>query len=244
MNKFGVIKSKIERALVKSYGKESFKNNIKEFKNKILGNKNLSEAYFLYDELNSQKGLTKEIASEYINESFEKLNVIINNNKKEIDKLSKWVESILKESVKNNYELIDTILYEKNISKLEKVVECKLLVQKTLTETKINKIIKESVNLPLSVMLKIASNTFNKEYENISESEKNELKGLLSLSKKEISEEILTLKESITIKLQESSNKMEDKELESKIGQTIQKINESKNDLVSLYKLRELNSGL
>lgn len=244
MNKFGVIKSKIERILVKSYGKESFKNNIKEFKKKILGNKNLSEAYFLYDELSSQKGFSKEIASEFINESFEKLNIIISKSAKEIEDLSKWADSILNETVENSYTLIDNVLYEKNISKLEKVVESKISIQKTLTETKMDTIIKESVNLPLSVMLKIASNTFNREYENISESEKNELKSLLSLSKKEISSEISTLKESVIDKLQGSSSKVQDKELETKIGETIKKINESKDDLVSLYKLRQLNSGL
>lgn len=244
MNKFGVIKSKIERILVRSYGKESFKNNIKEFKKKILGNKNLSEAYFLYDELSSQKGFSKEIASEFINESFEKLNIIISKSAKEIEDLSKWADSILNETVENSYTLIDNVLYEKNISKLEKVVESKISIQKTLTETKMDTIIKESVNLPLSVMLKIASNTFNREYENISESEKNELKSLLSLSKKEISSEISILKESVIDKLQGSSSKVQDKELETKIGETIKKINESKDDLVSLYKLRQLNSGL
>ena len=59
MNKFGAIKSKIEKALVSTYGKESFKSNLQGFKNRILGDKNLAEAYYLYDELSSQKGLSK-----------------------------------------------------------------------------------------------------------------------------------------------------------------------------------------
>ena len=93
-------------------------------------------------------------------------------------------------------------------------------------------------------MLKIASNTFNKEYENINEVEKEELKGLLSMTKEQISEEMVTLKESVVSKLQGSVNESEDKELQEKIGTTIEKINESANDLVSLYKLRQLHDGL
>ena len=76
MNKFGTIKSKIERTLVSTYGKQSFKSNLQGFKKRILGDKNLAEAYYLYDELSSQKGLSKEVASVYVNESFEKLNDI------------------------------------------------------------------------------------------------------------------------------------------------------------------------
>lgn len=244
MNKFGDIKSKIERALVSSYRKSTFKTNMSGFKSRILGDKNLAEAYFLYDELSSQKGLTKEVATMYVNESFEKLNDIITNNKEKIEELSKWVDSLLEESVENTYRDIDNIIYEKSLTKLEQVVESKLKIEKTLTETKVEEIIKESVNLPLSTMLKIASNTFNKEFENIAESEKEELKSLLSMTKEQIVEEMSTLKESVVSKLQGTINENEDKELQEKIGITIQKISESKNDLVSLYKLRQLHEGL
>jgi|TARA_R110000803_G_scaffold46711_2_gene97961 hypothetical protein len=244
MNKFGNIKSKIEKVLVSSYGKDSFKSNLKEFKSRILSDKSLAEAYYLYDELNSQKGFTKEIATEYVNESFEKLNDIINNNSMKIQELSEWVNSILSKSVENSYVDIDNIIYERSLTKLEIVVESKLKIQNRLTETKLEDVIKESVNLPLSTMLRIASNTFNREFDNIAESEKEELKSLLSMSKEQISNEITTLKESVVNKLQTTINENDDKEITSRIDQTIQKINESKNTLISLYKLRQLHEGL
>ncbi len=244
MNKFGAIKSKIEKTLVSTYGKESFKSNLQEFKKRILGDKNLAEAYYLYDELSSQKGLSKEVASVYLNESFEKLNDIITNNKEKIEELSKWVNELLDESVENNYVDIDNVIYEKSLTKLEAVVESKLNIERTLSETKIEDVIKESVNLPLSTMLKIASNTFNKEYDNINESDKEELKGLLSMTKEEIVKEITELKESVIGKLQSTLTESTDKELTEKVNNTISKINESENDLVSLYKLKQLHSGL
>ena len=244
MNKFGEIKSKIEKALISSYGKDTFKTNMKTFKSKVLGDKNIAEAFYLYDELSSKKGYSVDVAKEYINESFEQLNTIINKKQKEIENLSSWVDSLLSENVENAYSDIDNVLYSKGVTKLEKMVESKLRIQKTLTEKTKEKSINESVNLPLSTMLKVASNTFNKEYGNISESEKEELRGLLSMSKSQITEEMSTLRESVIGKLETTLNENEDKELHEKLGETIQKIRESQNDLVNLYKLRQLNSGL
>ena len=139
---------------------------------------------------------------------------------------------------------IDNVIYEKSLTKLEAVVESKLKIERTLSETKIEDVIKESVNLPLSTMLKIASNTFNKEYDNINESDKEELKGLLSMTKEEIVKEMTELKESVIGKLQSTLTESTDKELTEKVNNTISKINESENDLVSLYKLKQLHSGL
>jgi hypothetical protein len=93
-------------------------------------------------------------------------------------------------------------------------------------------------------MLKIVTNTFNKEYSNISEEDKKELKSLLSLNKKQISEEIKLVKESVISKLSDKITESDDSELKEKIGNTIQKIQESESDLISLYKLKQLEQGL
>lgn len=93
-------------------------------------------------------------------------------------------------------------------------------------------------------MLKIVTNTFNKEYSNISEEDKKELKSLLSLNKKQISEEIKLVKENVILKLSDKIAESDDSELKEKIGNTIQKIQESESDLISLYKLKQLEQGL
>ena len=79
-------------------------------------------------------------------------------------------------------------------------------------------------------MLKIVTNTFNKEYSNISEEDKKELKSLLSLNKKQISEEIKLVKENVILKLSDKIAESDDSELKEKIGNTIQKIQESESD--------------
>ncbi len=95
MNKFGQLKSNLDQMMVQSYGKENFKTVMKEFKKNILSNKAISEMYFIYNDLSSQKGINKEIANEYVNESFVKLSDLISSNQKKIDELYKWVKTNL-----------------------------------------------------------------------------------------------------------------------------------------------------
>lgn len=243
MNKFGQLKSNLDQMMVQSYGKENFKTVMKEFKKNILSNKAISEMYFIYNDLSSQKGINKEIANEYVNESFVKLSDLISSNQKKIDELYKWVKTNLDGDVDNEYSNIDFVVYENKVTNLERILETKKQIKNLLTTTKKEKV-QESVNIPLSSMLKIVTNTFNKEYSNISEDEKKELKSLLSLNKKQISEEIKSLRESVISKLEGRIEESEDVELKDKINNTIQRIMESDSDLISLYKLKQLEQGL
>ncbi len=59
MIKFGNIKSKIEEKLLESYSKNTFKSEMKNFKSMVLGNKNISKLFYLYDEMSSNKGLNE-----------------------------------------------------------------------------------------------------------------------------------------------------------------------------------------
>jgi len=244
MNSFGYIKTKIEKVFSKGHYDKDFKKNIKEFKKYVLDQKPIAEAYFLYDELSSQKGLNESVVDDYISESFEHLKNIIDTNKKKIQDLSEWIDSILKESVTNNYEDIDKQIYTKNVVKnLESLIESKQRIRKNLMTTKVVKESK-SVNLPLSSMLKIATNTFNKEFENLNEEEKKEFKQLTSLKGEKLIEEINNVKNSVIEKLTKNLNESKESDLSEKIQATINKINESEKTVSSLYKLQQLNKGL
>jgi len=244
MNTFGQIKSNIESLLSESYGKPSFKNHMKSFKKNILENKKLAEAYYLYDELSKKKGMNKDILDDYVNESFDTLKSILKSQESKLKEVNMWVSENLTNSVDNSYSDIDTVIYNTSVKNLEKVLESKNRIKKTLGESVKPKTVNETVNLPLSTMLKISTNTFNKEYQNISEEEKNELKQLLSLDKKQLIEEIEKSKSVVIEKLTTKLNESTDDELTEKVNQTISKINESEISLVSLYKLRQLETGL
>lgn len=244
MNKFGQIKSNIESLMTDSYGKGSFKNHMKSFKKNIIENEKLAEAYFLYDELSKKKGLSKDIVDDYVNESIEKIKNIIVSESKNLKELNMWISENVTKNVTNDYSDIDTVVYSKSVKNLEKVLECKNNIKNLIGQNSENVTVSESLNIPLSSMLKIATNTFNKEYGNISEEDKKELKNLLSLNKSQLSEEISKSKEIVLEKLSEKVTESNDEDLKQKVTQTIERINETKDSLVSLYKLRQLEQGL
>mgnify|MGYP003628715118 FL=1 len=244
MNKFGQIKSNIESLLTKSYGKNAFKTNMKSFKSHIIENEKLAEAYFLYDELSKKKGLSKDIVDDYVNECVETIKGILTTESAKLKEVNMWVSEGLKTDSDNDYTNIDTVVYSTSIKNLEKVLECKNTIKKLLGETEEVTKVTESVNIPLSSMLKIATNTFNREYGDISEEEKKELKNLLSLSKTELTEEITLSKGVVLKKLTEKVNESNDEDLNNRVNETINRINESEISLTSLYKLKQLEHGL
>jgi|TARA_R110002153_G_scaffold195476_1_gene348853 hypothetical protein len=244
MNKFGQIKSNIESLMTKSYGKNSFKTNMKSFKSHIIENEKLAKAYFLYDELSKKKGLSKDIVDDYVNECVETIKVILTTESTKLKEVNMWVSEGLKTNSDNNYTNIDTVVYSSSIKNLEKVLECKNTIKKLLGESEEVSKVTESVNIPLSSMLKIATNTFNREYGDISEEEKKELKNLLSLSKTELAEEITISKSIVLEKLSEKVNESNDEDLNNRVNETINRINKSEISLTSLYKLKQLEHGL
>jgi len=242
MNTFGTIKTKIEKASIGLYGKPEFKTYMSQLKTMVLENKDLSELYFIYDDLSKKKGLSNDIATDYINESIEYSQILIENNKRSLKNVDEWISSIVKKSV-NNYKDIDVTIYNKSIKNLETVLESKKRIINTIiSENKIE--IKESINLPLKTMLRVANDRLNKELSNISESERKELIELSSLSDKSIKLEIDTLKENVISNLKTSLNESKENELKDTIENTIKKISESKYDKYNLYQLRKLNQGL
>jgi hypothetical protein len=242
MNTFGTIKTKIENASVELYGKPEFKKYIAQLKSMVLENKDLAELYYIYDDLSQKKGLSKDIATDYINESIEYSQILIENNEQTLMNVDKWVSSIVKES-ENNYRDLDITIYNKSIKNLETVLESKKRIINTIiSEEKIE--IKESINLPLNTMLKVANERLNKELSNINEEEKRELIELSSLTESEIKTELDTLKENVISNLKVSLNESKENDLKETIENTIKKISESKYDKYNLYKLRKLNKGL
>ena len=243
MNKFGEIKSKVEQISVDLFGKKDFTKFMRGLKSNILENKDLTEIFYIYDDLSSKKGLSKDIASDYVNESIEYCQILIENNRTSLNKLTKWVSQYNVESP-NNYKNIDTIVYGNSIRDLETVLESKKNIISTIISEEIKKQIKESVNLPLSTMVKVAEENLKGEMSNLTESEKNELVSISSLSKEELETEFNSLKESVISNLKGSLNESKEDEIKTMIGQTITKISDSKCTHYDLYKLRKLNQGL
>jgi len=107
MIKFGNIKSKIEEKLLESYSNNTFKSEMKTFKSLVLGNKNISKLFYLYDEMSSNKGLNESLVNDYIYECITVYENTVNKiDESTISKLKSWVSNV---KCDNKYENIDNL---------------------------------------------------------------------------------------------------------------------------------------
>ncbi len=155
--KIGVLKSRVEKLLSESYGKGTFKEEIKNFNRNVLSNKNISKLFFLYDELSTNKGYDQKLAEDFVFESITMFENIINKtDKKDLEKLKKWVISV---NSHNQYTDIDNLFYNSSdVLHLENKVKSKKIIVEGLKKTQINEN-KETILLPLSSMVKVANKT-------------------------------------------------------------------------------------
>jgi hypothetical protein len=227
---FGQIKSIIETQLIESYTDEKeFKLSIKEFKEDVLDNKNISKLYSLYTDLSTPQGLSEQDAYEFIKEG--------------IDLIQKTLYKVnlpkgnIKES-KNNYKSIDELVYVdgKRIDLNDRLQNKKEIV-KILTQPKTK--IKESFNIPLSSMVIIANQSLNNYIETLDESSKKELMEIIKEDTKSLKIKFESLKKDASIKLNDLIEKETDTTIKDKITETVNKIQNEKFDQVSYLKLKQ-----
>lgn len=237
--KFGLIKSKIEKCLMDSYLNESFKKDIFIFNELVLKNKTIKEMYYLYDELSSNKGYSEEFANEFITES---VNILKEKSKKinksSVQDLNLWLSEIVTE---NLYENIDNLIYTNNLK-----VETKIQSKKTIVESlkKSKETLTDIVKLPVSKIVEAANNTLDSYLNTITESERKEIKKLLSEDNDKLLIKYEVLKEGTLDKLNDLKSTSEDVEVTSRINETINKLNNENYSRVNYYKLKELFTNL
>jgi hypothetical protein len=237
--KFGELKSKVENVLMESYIKGTFKSELKNFKNYVLANKNVTKLFYLYDELNSNKGLNESVVDSYIKECVDTYNKTISNIKtSQLNVIKKWVG---KNDTKNLYENIDN-LFSDDVLVIEDKIQSKNIISENLKKSP--KKIKESFNLPLDSVLSVANKTLNSYIKNLSESEREELFNLLSEDDNKLNKEFEVLKSNVIEKLNGISENSNDTETKLKITETIQKVSSEKYDKLNFYKLKNLNENI
>jgi hypothetical protein len=239
MVKFGLLKSKIEKLMLESYSKNSFKEEMKNFKKLVLENKNVSKLFYLYDELNSNKGLNESVVDDYINECITVYENVINKiTTKELVKLNEWVKNVKSE---NEYTNIDN-LFSNDVLTIESRILGKKQLKESLKRKPSNK--KEVLNLPLSAMVNVANKTITNFIENLTESEKNELIGYLKSDDKELEVKFNDLRESVKSKLSVMKEQSEDSQTKTRIDETLEKVQNEKYDKFTYFKLKNLNDNL
>lgn len=230
---FGKIKSIIENNLIESYKDEKeFKKSLKEFKHNVLSNKNMSKLYSLYDQLSTPQGLNESDAKDFLEEGINLIQKLIPNIKAPLT---------LSESVENKYSDIDALVYTNKLDLLERV-KSKKNITKVLTST--SGIVKESINIPLKSMVKIANQTLSNYIETLDENSKKEFIQLMTEDSESLENKFETIRESAISKLKVILEKEEEFELKTKLSETIDRLKVEKFDQLNFLKLKNLEESI
>ena len=238
MVKFGILKTKIEALLLESYSNNTFKNEIKTFNKLVLGNKNISKLFYLYDELNSNKGLSESIAKEFVFESITLYENLINKvQNKDIKLIMDWVS---KTKANNQYEHIDNLLGRSDdVLNLENKIKNKKIIVESLQKEPYCEN-NTNINIPINSMLSIANKTYSEYINNLTESEQKEVIGLLRMDESTLERTFNELRDDAIVKLALLTVNESDESVRNTINETIDNIKIKTPDRLELVKLRSL----
>jgi hypothetical protein len=196
-----------------------------------LNNKSFSKVYSIYDDLNIPQGLSENDAKEFLEESVNVIRHLLENT------------SLPKngEKVTNIYQNIDNLVYFENVNIHERLSSKKMLIDNLMLTTKG---LNESPKIPLKSMVSIANQTIGKYIESLDEATKKEVFYILASKNEDLEIEYTTLKESTINKLKVLLNKQEESDIQSKINETIERIEIEKFDQVNYVKLKRLEESI
>jgi hypothetical protein len=231
---FGKIKSIIENDLLESYKNEKeFKQSLKEFRQNVLNNKNMSKLYSLYDQLTTPQGLNESDSKDFLEEGISLIQKLIPSIK---------TPKTLSENVKNKYSDIDSLVYTNKLDLMERIKSKKALI-KTLSSSKPESI-KESINIPLKSMVSIANQTMNNYLENLNESDKKEFLSLMNEDTSVLKEKFETLRESTISKLNVILENEHELEMKTKLSETIDRLKVEDFNQLNFLKLKNLEESI
>ncbi len=230
---FGQVKSTIEENLVSSYRNEKeFKKTLREFKENVSNDKNFSKLFSIYEQLSTPQGLSEKDAELYLNEGINLISKIIPSVKMPFSKNT---------SKNNNYSDIDNLVYTNKHNLSERIQSKKNISNLLMSESqKIN----ESVKIPISSMVKIANQTLENYIQTMDSQSKKLFLEVIKRDKDSLEKEYLSLKESTISKLNSLLSNQDEREMKSKISETIEKLQNENFTQINYVKLISLKNGL
>lgn len=244
MKKFGDIKSKMLTKLTESYSKQN-KEEMKSMLNLIKENKDFKELYLFYEEIENKHFEDKEVAQLYVEQISSMLKERKPLDNKFINKLSSTLKDV---EINENevYNSLDMLCEEDSLLNIDKkVLSKKKLVDYLLTKKNVveNTGIKYVENEAL--LHSVLTNNFNVLYDNtLSESEKDELKNILSLSQEDLTNKTTELKESINLQIENLLKESSTDDLKNSLDKVKEEIKTMDTSKHNYYRLTQLKNGL
>ena len=247
MNKFGIIKTKMLNKLTESYANEN-KSEIKSILKEIKENKEFKEMYLFYEEIENKYIDDKETAKLYV----EGLNTYFGQPMGNWNNLNVFCESLhdklgnVEIKINELYESLDILSERDSLSNIEKkVIAKKKLVEHLTTKKKVTES-KDTTLVPNESLLNaVLTNNFNVLYSNtLSESEKEELKNILSISYDDLITKSNELAESVIKQVSTLLSESNDVDLSNKLNAVKDEVTQMSPSRYNYYRLNELKNGL
>ena len=247
MNKFGIIKTKLLNKLTESYANEN-KSEIKNILTTIKENKDFKEMYLFYEEIENKYIEDKEIAKLYVEGLSTYFGEPIGNWKK-LNMFCETLKSKLSDvEIQPNelYESLDMLSEKDSLSNIEKKVIAKKKLVEHLTTKKEIKESKETTIVPNETLLNaVLANNFNVLYnQTLSESQKEELKNILSIPYEELLTKTSELKESVINQVSTLLSESNETDLSNKLKAVKDEVIQMQPSRYNYYRLNELKNGL
>lgn len=253
MSNFGNIKDTFKNLVIESTIKKDIKGKklFSKFLKTIKENETLKNQYLIYSNLQNTKFDDKTEAIDFVKENISLLKGL---NEEHINKGNEFFLKILKgnEIVKENQEFYNKITYlvntKKTPSNIKKINETINFIVNPMLEKEVTteEVVTESVDLPPSVLTKLAVNKFNSRYSNISESEKEIIKTVLNGSNEDKEETFNKLKRECIDAIDNKLNESSDLDLKGKLLKVKDKLLNTnfslenfKTDIGKIYDLNE-----
>jgi hypothetical protein len=211
----------------------------------IKENKDFVESYLLYESIENKYFSDSETAKFYVEELSKSLNGKSKSLRKFIDRVNETIGDVETKYL-SVYDSLDCLMEEDNLLNIENKVRAKMDLVNYLTT---KKEIMESVHKPHSknenLLYAVLANNFNVLYNSsLNESEKNELKNVLSLNNDDLKKSITDLKESINNKITNLLSESSETELSDKLNSVRNEIQEMNISRVNYLRLKQLKSDL
>lgn len=246
MSKVGIIKAKLLKKLTESYGSNN-KSEIKDIIKTVLENKKFKEMYLFYEEIENKYIEDKETAKLYV----EGLETMINSQSTitEIADFCKKLDKKLGDiSIESNelYESLDQLFIKDTLANIEnKVVARKKLIEHLTKKKEVAVENAEPFTVNESLLYGVLANNFNVLYSNtLNEEQKEEFKGIMSLSNDELAVKTTELKESINTKIEALLTESKDNEVNNKLNRVKEEVNTKEISRLNYFRLIELKNGL
>lgn len=244
MIKFGELKSKILQKLVECYSNGDH-GEIKSILSEISKNRDFKDMYRFYEDMEYKNISDKETATVYV----EGILPILKEKEEKIREVCKTINKKVKSvGVETNpiYKSIDILMEGNTLHNVDKKIEEKnKLINHLLTKKEKPLVAEHAFTKNENLLHNLLTNNFNVQYANtLSESEKMELKSIITMDAKTLVENFDKMRDEVKESIDTMVISEQDETIKNKLVSVREEMKLMSPTRINYYKLKQLKTGL